>query len=72
MIVVHAEEQFHRYLTQSNERIAKHRTKIISRLDKYFTMDPEVSRCTVNVIDLKPAPCVVSNVYTYILIVYCI
>jgi hypothetical protein len=40
--LVPAEEQFHRFLTLSNERIARHRMRMIALLDKYFT-NPEVS-----------------------------
>ena len=38
------EEQFYRFLTLSNERIARHRTQCITRLEK-AVMDNEVYVC---------------------------
>ena len=37
------EEQFYRFLTLSNEKIAKHRANMISSVEKYFH-SPEVSQ----------------------------
>ena len=43
---ISTEEQFHRFLTLSNERIARHRIKMITLLDRYFAK-PEVNTSTV-------------------------
>ena len=39
-----SEEQFYRFVTLSNERIARHRTQCITRLEKAM-MDNEVCVC---------------------------
>ena len=41
VLLIHTEEQFYRFLTLSNERIARHRTQWITRLEKAM-LNPEV------------------------------